>query len=571
MELLNIARSMRAGTPARARRSLQSALAEALDPKLRGASGSVPFRTLAVLAALSVASSAATSNRARPAFPGATGEGAYALEGWPTTPTVCRVTTDADSGRGSVRDCVAADHRIVVCALPEGGDGTIELESNLDITHHHVLLDLRGCAGEGIQFVRHASFPKRQRNTLEISGRHVVVRGIRVRDAIRAECEPAPEPDVCFHGNNLVVDQGASDVVVANSSFAWASMVAIAIGDRTAENGPYRITFQENVVGDVLAPDDSSGFPGYGILNEGTDTTLYRNLLALVRSRLPNLTGAGVADVRENLFQSTAGGVMSILGDCDGSDGLPLRAALIDNIYERSSDLSLFERSSALRRGRFAIGVYKQRNCARHGCNGLEVYAEGNEAGQPAAAGGDSQSPLFYCAEQGVASGAGCADHDQSPCASPEQFRVRTPPKLERLRPALRPAEGLREVILASAGHPVRDSVDACLVEHVRKGTGATQRPRSGPRQRQVTGGCGPYDRLTAAAPCADSDTDGMCDAFERKFLGSLDASAVGDADADGFLNIEEELNGLDPTRDERAAESDPAGSRLSPGAGPAS
>jgi hypothetical protein len=50
--------------------------------------------------------------------------------------------------------------------------------------------------------------------------------------------------------------------------------------------------------------------------------------------------------------------------------------------------------------------------------------------------------------------------------------------------------------------------------------------------------------------PYADADSDGMPDTWEKQFgLNANDpADASGDLNADGYTNIEEFLNGLDPT-----------------------
>ncbi len=49
-------------------------------------------------------------------------------------------------------------------------------------------------------------------------------------------------------------------------------------------------------------------------------------------------------------------------------------------------------------------------------------------------------------------------------------------------------------------------------------------------------------------APGADSDADGMADAFEFLYLAGLGGDPSGDADGDGTTNLDEYLNGTSPT-----------------------
>lgn len=106
------------------------------------------------------------------------------------------------------------------------------------------------------------------------------------------------------------------------------------------------------------------------------------------------------------------------------------------------------------------------------------------------------------------------------------------------------------EAVLAGVGAvlPKRDAVDTRLVGHVRDRTG-----RMINSQREVGG----WPQLKTAPAPADSDDDGMPDAWEIAHqLNPRDAAdARLDADQDGYLNLEEYLNQTDP----RAAEKLPA------------
>jgi len=87
---------------------------------------------------------------------------------------------------------------------------------------------------------------------------------------------------------------------------------------------------------------------------------------------------------------------------------------------------------------------------------------------------------------------------------------------------------------------PRRDAIDSRIVDEVRNGSG---RIIDDPAQ------VGGWLTIPSAAPCTDSDRDGMPDAWEQKYGFNLkDASnASKDVDGDGYTNVEEFLNGANP------------------------
>jgi hypothetical protein len=104
------------------------------------------------------------------------------------------------------------------------------------------------------------------------------------------------------------------------------------------------------------------------------------------------------------------------------------------------------------------------------------------------------------------------------------------------------PAYEALEAVLARVGAslPRRDAVDARLVEHVR-----TRGGRIIDSQTEVGG----WPELQSAAAPADTDNDGMPDAWEIRYgLNPHDpADAALDSDGDGYTNIEEYINGTNP------------------------
>jgi pectate lyase len=104
-------------------------------------------------------------------------------------------------------------------------------------------------------------------------------------------------------------------------------------------------------------------------------------------------------------------------------------------------------------------------------------------------------------------------------------------------------AEAYRAVLAAAgASRPVRDAADARIVNEVRQRKGSII-----DSQKQVGG----WPELKSSPAPADSDHDGMPDAWEtRHRLNPRDPSdGPADGDKDGYTNLEEHLNGTDPNR----------------------
>ena len=98
----------------------------------------------------------------------------------------------------------------------------------------------------------------------------------------------------------------------------------------------------------------------------------------------------------------------------------------------------------------------------------------------------------------------------------------------------------------AGCSLPKRDSIDSRIAEEVRNGT-ATHGNNGIITTQEDVGG---WPELQSAEAPLDSDNDGMPDDWEKKF--GLDANAAddnsSDKDGDGYTNVEEYLNGTDPT-----------------------
>jgi len=109
-------------------------------------------------------------------------------------------------------------------------------------------------------------------------------------------------------------------------------------------------------------------------------------------------------------------------------------------------------------------------------------------------------------------------------------------------------AEQAYELVLAQAGAtlPKRDPVDERIINIVRTG-----KPTYKNGIIDIPSDVGGWPEYKTAPAPVDSDHDGMPDIWEKKFgLRWNDPSdGVKDADDDGYTNVEEWLNGTDPTQ----------------------
>ena len=98
----------------------------------------------------------------------------------------------------------------------------------------------------------------------------------------------------------------------------------------------------------------------------------------------------------------------------------------------------------------------------------------------------------------------------------------------------------------AGCSLPKRDSIDTRIIEEVRNGTATHGRNGIITTPADVGG----WPELQSGIAPVDSDNDGMPDEWELKFsLSPQDAAdATQDSDKDGYSNVEEYLNGTDPT-----------------------
>ena len=424
----------------------------------------------------------ARSGRAVPAFPGAEGFGSQTPGG--RGGRVIEVTNLDDDGPGSLKAAVdAKGPRIVVFRV----SGTIQLSRQLNIREPFITIAGQTAPGDGICL----------RGTYIWVGTHdVVIRYLRVRVGDNPD---GPDP-----GNRDGIDVvGKADqvynVVIDHCSFSWALDETVSTWSAARD-----VTVQWCIVSEPLMDSiHPQGSHSTGVLlgSEENTVSVHHCLLAHNSGRNPLIAadhGKSVIDWRNNVVYNYGG---SVCGNARGQVDINY----VGNYIKAGPN--------SREPGAFRI---------RPDDKQLYFVRDNIWPGQPESGGKDLM----------VLSAGRTPLPDN--IASSELIAV--PPVTVQL------AADVYETVLNFSGTilPVRDVVDARIVEEVRTGAGAII------DTQWDVGGWPEYHSIEAPA---DIDHDGMPDDWEQKYGFSPDDPADGpkDRDGDGYTNVEEYLNATNP------------------------
>lgn len=437
------------------------------------------------------------------AFPTAEGFGAGAVGG--RGGRVIEVTTLEDSGPGSLRAAMEeSGPRIVVFRV----SGTITLKGAIRVSAPY--LTVAGQTSPGGVQIRGDGKPEGDWGVWCVNGAHdIVLRHLRVRMGGGMKHDA---------GNNLLfygtAEPGVRDAIVDHCSVSWGSDTQLDW------YGSYldRATFQWNLIGECSMGQHIGGN------RAPKDISLHHNLYANLGSRTPLMQHADVFDFRNNVIYNWSGNNASVFGQfaLDSS----AFGNVVDNLWIAGPE-----------------GGYPYLNVG----NGGPVRIDG----KPADAGG---TKLYLSGNRGPRSPNGSPndwtghgvntwdyyerDHDGSTrLVDQAQYDAGKPFPAPPVR--LDPVADLLDKVLPAVGacRPSRDAVDARIVQSVRDGTGTSRVDTTGPWPDLATG---------APAPPADSDHDGMPDAWEKAHgLDPENASDGAAIAANGYTNVENYLNEL--------------------------
>lgn len=395
---------------------------------------------------------------------------------------VCQVTNLNDSGPGSLRACVeSSGPRTVIFRT----GGTINLQDRLTVTEPFLTIAGQTAPGDGIT-LRMAPGSSTDKGTMQVETHDVVIRYLRFRPGDNGYGDDS-------HDALQIYKAGVYNVVVDHSSFSWAIDENVNTYDESHD-----ITVSNSIISEALSNSTHpQGEHSKGMLAGGVnahDISIHHNLFASNVDRNPQISGVSVADIRNNViynYGNGSGGGVTLISSSKGEPDVNW----IGNYYKPGPD-------SDPSRAEFA--TYNGSTGATH-----EWYGEGNRRWTPS---GDQDAR--------VASGA--VGRRSTPFPAPAVTTTSA-------------AQAYTDVLAGAGASLVRDAVDERIVAEVRNGTGSIKDTAAGL-----------YPSLATGTPPADSDGDGMPDAFEAGHGSDPGApDANGDADGDGYTNIEDWFNGL--------------------------
>ena len=482
-----------------------------------------------------------------PAFPGATGGGAVSVGG--RGGRVIEVITLADSGAGSFREAVeATGPRTIIFKV----GGTIELQSQIVITHPYLTIAGQTAPGDGIMLRSTAGMLY---SSLLIHDCHdIIIRYIRVRPGPYAKNQAGDGINTYVHAHNVIID---------HCSLSWSTDENTEVW--TKENPGYNFTWSWNIIAEGLDMDHNHScglLAGSDDDSEGMhDISVHHNFFAHNNKRNPNMK-VKTAEIISNLIY----GWNSYATQIGGGTTIDI----IGNKYVPQPGLSQNRREVLWKPYNPAPVVYDHpvSPVATGPTGAPSIYITGN-------IGPHNSNPLadswYAMLEMTSIKDWGWPDLDddgQTAVADvPIEYRRDT------RRTTLYPVQvddvtRLDDILLAPLGAGAsmrlnnsgnmtgnRDSVDQRIINEYHNRSGII--PNKSPAE------VGGYPVLAGGSPYSDRDHDGMPDTWEdNNHLNPDDPSdrnATGLSSA-GYTNLEVFLNAISP---EANGNSDVSGSPI--------
>ena len=418
------------------------------------------------------------------AFPEADGAGRHARGG--RGGKVLFVTNLNDSGPGSLRAAVeTTGARTVLFRVA----GYIELERPIRVSHPFLTIAGQSAPGEGVCLKNFG---------LEIGPTHdVVVRYVRCRPGDRTSGPGEVDAVTVFDSHDVVID---------HCTATWSTDECLSVS-RDCD----RVTVQWCLIAEGLTSHSMGSIIG---AYDGK-VSYHHNLYANNRSRNPRVSAHTYEPGREDDPGPIVDFRNNVIFNWAAAGG-----------YAGGSDPGMTERTRINYVGNLLVPGPDTRRDARHRAFQInpsakaEVYFSGNRVDD------DSRGPRRDVSL--LVNKGGRLTRLEAPIPG-------TWPPAEKAQEVYRPV--WKEV---GAVLPARDAIDDRILEGVRTRSG-----RIVASQADVGG----WIPLQSEQPAPDRDRDGMPDAWEtaHHLDPTSDVDQNGDRDGDGYLNLEEFLNGTDP------------------------
>ncbi len=436
-----------------------------------------------------------------PAFPGAEGAGAFTPGG--RGGKVFAVTNLNDSGPGSFREAVEAEgRRIVIFRV----SGIITLERPLAITNPFITIAGQTAPGDGICL---------RGQTTEINTHDVVLRYLRFR---RGNIKDRNDALGGYPVRNIIVDHCSASWGLDENLSLYRYMKKMP-GGPDKKSPVENLTIQWCISSEALDLNNHAFGGTWG----GRNGSFHHNLFACNTGRNPSIGWGDHFDFRNNVLFNWRHRTI------DGGDGSSM-VNIVANYFKPGPVTNQ--------------GASQYRICRpQH----LDMFSEAQRTGK------------WYVGENFVVGNPKVTADNWDGGVQFDDVRseAQTKALIEKVRatvpfPAARitqqSAEEAYELVLAWAGAilPKRDAVDARIVQSVRSG-----KPTFGNGIIDTPADVGGWPNYKSAPAPADTDRDGMPDEWEKGCgLNANDPSdGARDTDRDGYTNVEEWLNGTDPTQ----------------------
>lgn len=438
-----------------------------------------------------------------PAFPGAEGGGSHTTGG--RGGKVLLVANLNDSGPGSLRAAVETDGpRTVLFKVA----GIITLKTPLAINQPFITIAGQSAPGDGICI---------RGETTEINTHDVVIRYLRLR---RGNLKRRDDGLGGNPAGNIIIDHVSASWGLDENLSLYRHMAKSQDGGPDDKLAVENLTIQWCISSEALDLNNHAFGGTWG----GRNCSFHHNLFACNTGRNPSIGMGGGFDYRNNVVFNWRHRTM------DGGDGSS-RVNVVNNYYKPGPATPSGEI-------RFRICKAQARNSRDRFPGFGKWFVEGNI--------------MHGFAEITANNWAGGVQYDAEtkqkdeiiPAGSEALVRSRTEFTFEPIR--TESAADAFESVLAFSGAtlPRRDAVDVRVTESVRTG-----QPTFEEGILVTPADVGGWPEYKADQSPVDSDNDGLPDEWERAHrlnpLNPMDAQQ--DADRDGYLNLEEFLNGTQP------------------------
>lgn len=437
------------------------------------------------------------------AFPGAAGPAAASIGG--RGGRIIEVTTLDDSGPGSLREALAVNEpRTIVFRVA----GTIELDSTLLIRQPRITI--AGQTSPGGILLRGNG----RSNLLDIRTHDVVVRYLRFRND---RGEPGTTDDI-------YMGSGAKDVVLDHLSLSWANDELMSIWP-TGTESVSNVTISWNLFAEALKGHATAILIGTnGDPTLITGITLHHNVMSQNTHRNP-LLKCGSATVAHNMVYN-----YSLWGVGLGGG---IQADVHDNLFIAGPETTRRADNIILHR------INPNNNPAIGPGGDPSIYVSGNMG-----PGCDAATDSWSCVQQTNPwdlTGEPMPPGSHRTMPIPQEFPIAPKVPTSQLERLLLEQAGAHSYLDATgAWVEARDAVDVRVIKEIRERGGVHVNEPS-----EVGG----FPNIQGVEPYTDDDHDGMADVWETMhgFDSSDPLDGVEDADADGWTNVEEFLNGTPP------------------------